>query len=404
MSDTLLVISADLSDGPPSGPGPRKDYWVLASTLQATVLDRSWIERSRAGRLVALLVGPAVVLAWLAFRRHRHYGAVLTDGEHLGIPLALLFKLAGATIPHLTIGHRLSAAKKRPFFRWLKLHRQISRIALHSHRQYELAVQELGIPAKQLALVPYQVDTTFWQPQAVPEERLVCSAGLEFRDYPTLFRAVEGLDTQVVIGAASHWSKRPNRALGHARPENVQIGSFDYLALRELYARAAVVVVPLQEIDFQAGVTTVLEAMAMGKAVIVTHTEGQTDVVEDRRAVTRGSPPRPRPVSLLSLLAEQAGTVAEPTGFYVPPGESDALQRAIVYLLDHPEERQRLGAAGRRAVEQFMTVEQFAARLWGLVQEARGRVSRPSPEPARAAVASMACAPADAPGKLPEGC
>jgi glycosyltransferase involved in cell wall biosynthesis len=150
----------------------------------------------------------------------------------------------------------------------------------------------------------------------------------------------------------------------------VEVGSFDYFALRDLYARAALVVVPLDDIDFQAGVTTILEAMAMGKPVIVTHSLGQTDVVEDRRTVTRGAVPRSRPASLLRQFAEMAGMQLDPSGFYVPPGDAGALRRAITYLLEHPEARARLGAAGRRTVERLMTVDHFAERLRELVDQA----------------------------------
>ena len=37
-----------------------------------------------------------------------------------------------------------------------------------------------------------------------------------------------------------------------------------------MYARARLVVVPLHDVDFDAGVTTITEAMAMGKAVVAT--------------------------------------------------------------------------------------------------------------------------------------
>jgi glycosyltransferase involved in cell wall biosynthesis len=322
------------------------------------------------GRLLARTCGVAASQAWLAFRQRRQYRAILTDGEHIGIPLALLLKLARARTPHVTIGHRLTASKKRPFFRWLRVDSHMARIALHSRRQYELAVNELGIPQERLAFVPYQVDTRFWCPQPVAEERLVCSAGLEFRDYPTLMKAVEDLDVRVVIGAASHWSKRHNTAAGAPKPSTVEVGKFDYFALRDLYARAAIVVVPLDDTDFQAGVTTILEAMAMGKPVIATHSLGQTDVVEDRRAITRGEMPRSRPASLLRQFAEMAGIQLDPSGFYVPPGDPAALRRAISYLLDHPEERARLGVAGRQTVERLMTVDHFADRLHELVEQA----------------------------------
>ena len=372
-SGVLLVVSATVpTRGPDYAPrqGPRKDYLELERSLGATLLDRSCVAQSRIARVLARTVGMPTAQAWLAFRRRHGYRAILTDGEHIAIPLALLLKLARARIPHVTIGHRLTAAKKRPFFRLLRVQSHIARIALHSRRQCELAVAELGITPQSVIFLPYQVDTDFWRPQHVAEERLICSAGLEFRDYPTLIAAVEGLDVKVVIGAASHWSKRRSTAEGVPMPESIEVGSFGYVSLRDLYARAALVVVPLDDIDFQAGVTTILEAMAMGKAVVVTHSAGQTDVVEDRRSVTRGRIPRARPPSLLRQFAEVAGVELEPSGFYVLPEDADALRRAIVFLLDHPEERAELGAAGRRTVEQLMSVEHFAERLRAVVEAA----------------------------------
>jgi glycosyltransferase involved in cell wall biosynthesis len=372
-------VNATLPQAPVGPVGPRKDYVALAEALNATVLDHPIVDRRLETRLVARVFGVSAAQAWLAFRQRHAYDAIFTDGEHIGILLALLLKLARASTRHVTIGHRLSAAKKRPFFRWLKVHTHIDRIVVHSRLQYELAISELGIPARQVALLPYQVDTSFWRPQPVAEAQVICSAGLEFRDYPTLFRAVDGLDTHVVVAAASHWSRRPNTAAYIEPPPNVEVGALDYCALRDLYARSALVVVPLEDVDFQAGVTTILEAMSMGKAVVVTHSQGQTDMVEDRRAVTRGALPRPRPVSMLQALAEQAGLPVEPNGFYVLPGDPGALRRAIVYLLEHPAERARLGEAGRRAVERLLTVDQFAARLQKLVEDACSAPTAGSP-------------------------
>jgi glycosyltransferase involved in cell wall biosynthesis len=314
----------------------------------------------------------------------RDYDVIVTDGEHIGIPLALMLKLARATVGHLTIGHRLSAPKKRPFFRWLKVHSHMSCIAVHSRLQHELAVRDLCIPTDRMALIPYQVDTTFWQLENTPEERLICSAGLEFRDYPTLVRAVEGLDVKVVIGAASHWSKRRNTAEGEALPQNVEVSAFDYIALRQVYARSSIVVVPLDDTDFQAGITTILEAMAMGKPVIVTHSKGQTDVVEDRRSTTRGAKPRVRPASFLRSFADIAGVAVEPTGFYVPPQDPAALRKAIVHLLEHPELRMQLGQAARRTVDRLLTVDQFAERIRQLVDSVNHNMTL---------VATRGCAP-----------
>lgn len=52
--------------------------------------------------------------------------------------------------------------------------------------------------------MPYQVDPDFWRAEPVAEERLICSAGLECRDYPALMQAVAGLDVRVIISAGSY--------------------------------------------------------------------------------------------------------------------------------------------------------------------------------------------------------
>jgi glycosyltransferase involved in cell wall biosynthesis len=381
MPRVLFAVSATVG----AQRGPRKDYAALGSALSADVIDYTSISQSPLARLVARFANRAIAQAVLAFQRRADYDVILTDGEHIGIPLALMLKAVRARTAHVTIGHRITASKKRPFFRWLRVHSHISRIALHSRRQYELAIDELGLPAHRLALLPYQADVDFWQPlPEVAEERLICSVGLEFRDYPTLVTAVDGLDVKVVIAAASHWSKRRNTASDTPQPSNVEVDVFDYFALRTVYSRAAIVVVPLDDVDFQAGITTILEAMSMGKPVIVTHTVGQTDMVEDRRQITRGVQPRGRPESLLRQAAAEAGVAIEPNGFYVPPSDPGALRRAIEYLMERPDERARLGAAGRRAIEQLAGLDQYVVRLSALVNDAAVGTEQPVP----AAVAS----------------
>jgi glycosyltransferase involved in cell wall biosynthesis len=368
----LLVVSADTARD--RNGGPRRDYAAVAEIVGAAILDRSAVDRSALARLLRRVGGLALAQAWLAFQLRGRYDIVITDGEHVGIPLALLLRCSRAPIGHITIGHRLSATKKRRFFTVLRAHARMDRIVLHSRHQFDFAQTELGIPLDRLALVPYQVDVAFWAPSQIEEELLIVSAGLEYRDYATLFRAVEGLEVQVVVGAASSWARRALDA--GPPPANVRIGAFDYDALRSLYARAAMVVVPLVDVDNQAGVTTILEAMAMGKAVVVTQSLGQTDVVEDRRADSRGEP-RPRPTSLLRIVATRSGLSPEPNGFYVPPGQPAMLRRAIAFLLGHPEERARLGAAGRRAAEQLLTVEHFADRMQAIVNEVIGEARVP---------------------------
>ena len=172
---------------------------------------------------------------------------------------------------------------------------------------------------------------------------MICSAGLERRDYPTLVRAVEGLDVEVVIAAASPWSKRSDSTKEVDIPDNVRVESFDLFGLRELYARSQFVVMPLDNVDFQAGITTILEAMSMARPVICTRTPGQCDTVTDGE-----------------------------TGQYVTGGDAEELRRSIVDLLDDSERRDTLGRNARDWARREADIAVYAERLADRVRSMRG--------------------------------
>jgi glycosyltransferase involved in cell wall biosynthesis len=180
------------------------------------------------------------------------------------------------------------------------------------------------------------VDARFFSDApATPQRRpMICAAGLERRDYQTLMRAVDGLDIDVVIGAASPWSKWPDSSKNGIAPANVEIRPLGFADLRQLYAESAFVVMPLHDVDFQAGITTILEAMSMGRAVVCTKTAGQTDTITHDK-----------------------------TGVYVPPGDAVALRAAIENLLVNPARANALGQCARRWIEHHATVEVYADRL-----------------------------------------
>ena len=49
--------------------------------------------------------------------------------------------------------------------------------------------------------------------------------------------------------------------------------------LRDIFGLSRFIIMPLYNVDFQAGVTAILEAMAMQKPVLCSRTPGHTDVV-----------------------------------------------------------------------------------------------------------------------------
>lgn len=360
--EILLVISADEQ---PRGlhemideTSPRKDYLVLAHRINAKILYRTSVTRTAWKRYLPI----QALQAWRAFRQRHLYRTIFTDAENIGLLLAAFFKLCHTRPRHVMLMHYASTPWKRWMVRALRLWTAIDTVICHSSAQYDL-LRRWGVPAARLALIPYGVDGNFWQSlpdSTVQSPPLICSAGLEFRDYATLIEAVRTENVHLVIAAASHWSRRVNRAADVPLPSHIQVTKLDYVQLRDVYTRACFVVVPLDDVDFQAGITTILEAMAMGKAVIVSRTRGQIDTVIGDTPVPRGTPAL---AGYRHFYPPLQPTADAQTGIYVTPGSVSELRDAIQRLLVDPVLAQRLGRNGRQLFEQRFTLDLFVDRV-----------------------------------------
>src|SRR6478736_1923089 len=102
-----------------SGREPRLDVFELAKSLDADVLDYLDVEQSSnpVVRGVAKTLGLSAGVAQLGFRARGHYDAILTTGEDIGLPLAMLLKSVSAPLSHTMIAHTLFPFKKRAFFK-----------------------------------------------------------------------------------------------------------------------------------------------------------------------------------------------------------------------------------------------------------------------------------------------
>lgn len=352
-NEVLLTVSgtiaADLDTKVAAGSRPRADYRFLAEAFGADMIDYPAARgvAGSFGRFLERVGGPQLMLAWACFTLRDRYKVIFTDGEQIGLPLATLMKFfgPGSRPLHLMITHVVSVPKKMVFFDRLGVQSHIDRFLVYSTAQKKFIEDRWKIPEGRVILTPFMVDSDFFAPdtvQAKDGEPMICAVGLERRDYPTLLKAVEGLPARVVIVAGSSWSKHGNSARGQAIPANVELETrrLSYHELCQIYADSRFMVIPLENVEFQAGITAILEAMSMERAVICSRTPGQTD------AVIEGE-----------------------TGMYVPPGDPAALREAMEHLLQHPEEAERMGKAGRSTVLQHMSLDRYAERLGGLVRE-----------------------------------
>lgn len=184
-----------------------------------------------------------------------------------------------------------------------------------------------------IAYIPFGVDTGFFAPRlGVSETRTVLAAGIDpDRDWGTLYRACEGLRAEVIAAT------RPRGEKDIPVPTFVTRRLFSLKELVEVYARASVVVVPLDPhtgVNDAMGCTALFEAMAMGKAIVATDTHTM------RSYITHGE-----------------------NGLLVPPGDVSAMHTAIKDLLDDAGKRAQLGAAARAYALSHLDAEKLAGVL-----------------------------------------
>lgn len=355
---TLLLIgkapSAESVSDADAGKIPRIEYIELARALDAKTLDYNDVDRS-AHPVVALArrLGRQWGLAALGAIHHREYDQFYVTGEDVGMPLALMFRALRCHGRATVVIHNGGTRKRRKVLRALgdAVWRDV--ICL-SDRQWHVLVDEIGLPAHKVHQFQQWIDEDFYHPpdEGTPLE-YAFTCGRESRDYPLLQRAAESLPHVQFRAVASGWAPHagfdPADNLHPTANLRVEHG-LSYLDLREAYARARFVVVPVANVDYAAGVTGICEAMAMGKAVVATASPGVADYVRQ-------------------------GT----SGIVVPIGDAEGLAKAIDELWRDPARCAEMGRHNRRWVEEELGVTRYVRRvcgLFGLRVPERGGIAR----------------------------
>lgn len=338
---TAILVSApfdsSLPDQVAEGVLPKPDFFALAEGLNATLLA-PWSKRHLPPKPLRFARA-----AWAAFRERDRYDVIVSDLERVGILLALLLKLGRAPTRHIMICHgKVIRPSDLRLMRAFKLHTHIHRFVCYGPLVAGRLQSALALPPRQVASLFHAVDHRFWQPAPVKAERLIVSAGMLRRDYPTLIEAMRGLDLPLTIAAFSPWVESDRNGFeGTSLPPNVTVTRCDYAEMRALYGRALLVAVPLKHSQAQSGSLVMYEAMAMGKAVVATATQGQ----------------------------ERLG-ILEPgrTGHYVAPGDVQGWREAIQRLCNHPDEALAMGKRARTVVEQRLNLDCYVQEFAAVVQ------------------------------------
>ena len=340
MKPTLLLTSSApdarwSGDGPA---GPRTDYDEIASVLDAEIVHPAPRAGPAARMASKILRGGNWPHAW-RMRRARA-NIIVSLSEQIGLPLSFL---ASRSVKHVLVAHNVTTERRRAFQRRTGYLHRFDRIVVLSRPQERYLREEAGIPPERVQFVYDKVDHRFFSPAHGDgaHDGYVLSIGREQRDYGTLVDACVEVAAPTIIVPSSLWNPADSIA-DRALPANVTLrDQLSFPALRDLYSRAAVVAVPLRpQVDYAAGVNAVLEAMAMGKPLVVTSTPGLEGYAVNARDAR-----------------------------VVPPADPGALAEVIGELLADREEAQRLAANARSVVANGRNLDSYVRAIADIVRE-----------------------------------
>jgi glycosyltransferase involved in cell wall biosynthesis len=266
--------------------------------------------------------------------RSRRYDVVITANLRTAQLYGFFRKIFRVRWPkQIVLELMLDEAKDKA--RW-KLKRKLQESAfssvdlifVSSRSEIEAYAGRLGIPKARFRFLPFH--TNIPEPMKVQEsDGHVLSPGKAGRDHATLARAIKDLEQEVIVVS----DRESVREV--AFPENTKVlCDIPYSDYLELLRRCKVVVVPLKAAVRSTGQVVILEAMALGKAVVATEVTGTLDYI--RSGVN---------------------------GLLVPPGDSKALREALLRLTHESAFYDQITTHALESIRSDHTFERYAENI-----------------------------------------
>lgn len=275
---------------------------------------------------------------WLLLPRLKGYDAVVATTTGIAFALAFWKIVYRLSFPVVGI---MNAVLNYPLnFSRIRLSRHLfKKMDVHLFGEGELAplCHQYGLVPEEITVNYFGVDAGFWSngPEVSNEEYLLAVGNDAMRDFSTLLEVAKSVDRPVYIVT--------RRELDADIPANVTIikgawhsRELDDIALRDMYRKAFAVIVPLKESFQPSGQSVSLQAMACGKPVIISKTEG----LWDRRNLKQGA----------NLL-------------FVDPEKPNQIIDRLKDLEKNVVDRGALGRKAKKYVREHGRIQFFADRL-----------------------------------------
>lgn len=326
----------------------RLEYLELCEQLPACFMDYDspWMHEHKLVRKLEERYHVDFFWAYEIARKvkQEQFDVVLSMSERIAVPLGVLLD---PRVRHIAILLNAMAPRWLSAIRLLNLQRRWAHIVTYSQAETNALQDRLSIGPDRISTILNYVDVDFFKPQGPAAEGevepFIMSQGLAKRDYPTLIQAMYRLPhVACQISAVSAWDKFKSGYEGMSIPSNVQLKSFNHPSvIRDAMGRSRFVVIPLQTDTgtWCAGSTTVMQAQAMGKAVIVTHLPGIAEYVRDGE-----------------------------TGYLVPGNDPEALAEAIDRLWQDPVRTAEMGRAAQKWVSETFSLQNYLDQFMALIK------------------------------------
>jgi hypothetical protein len=228
------------------------------------------------------LIGTLLHAFHVALNWHR-YDVLITANVRSAASFGLVRRLLPVRAPSIMVlelrmdDPRSSLKWKAKRFLQRVAFRGVARICVSARREIAVYSDRLNLDPEIFRFVPWH--TNVEDPRVVPASGgYAFSAGRTGRDWNTLSRALEGLPIEAVVVCSGE------SATGVAFPSNTKVfHDIPYDEYRKLLLGARVVVVALEEHVYSSGQVAFLEAMALGKPVVVTRCVGSEDYIQHDR-------------------------------------------------------------------------------------------------------------------------
>jgi glycosyltransferase involved in cell wall biosynthesis len=256
--------------------GPRAEFCEIARYLEADIHSYVSAAAERGPWFRSIfrskkLWGSAFNIAL----RRTQYDRLYVTGEDIGFRAALLLRLLGWHGKMVCLVHNMS--RSRSWLLKLVGHRLFNSLVVVSKSQIT-PILKTGFPERKITHVFNWVDEEFFSPLEAPvgDPRNVSfvACGAENRDYVTLGRAAQLVSGRTYVFGHGFFGPVTQTASSRDSDRLIPMPRVSFDELRRYYGQAAAIVVPLNAVQYAAGVTGLVEAMSMGRPVIVTRSPG----------------------------------------------------------------------------------------------------------------------------------